>query len=173
MKGGEGVDQQHHQPRTMDAAPSVPPSAEAVYAEQFGPLVQLAYLLTFDGHEARDIVQECFAAAIPRWLEIDEHRAYLRRAVTNRSFNTNRDRSRRADKAARHHRESESAPVGSVEYLADAIAALPRKERSIVVLRYYLDLSSAEIAEWLAIPVGSVGPTQARALRRMEKDMEQ
>lgn len=160
------------QPGTIDEPQVGRPSAADVYADRFAPLVQLAYLLTLDGDEARDIVQECFAAAIGRWDAIEDHPAYLRRAVTNRSYNATRDRRRRADKADRHGRALAAAPAEPVEYLADAIAALPERERAIVVLRYYLDLQNAEVAAWLDIPVGSVGPTLGRALRRLGEDVD-
>ena len=140
----------------------------ATYERLRPGLTRVAYLLTFDAHDAHDVVQECFLAALPRWNAIDDHDAYLRRAVTNRAYTAIRDRSRRQEKDRRHHAERRSG-AGEAEYLADAIAALPPKERAVVVLRYHLDCSTAEIAAALEMRPGSVGPTLTRALRRLEE----
>jgi RNA polymerase sigma factor (sigma-70 family) len=59
--------------------------------------------------------------------------------------------------------------VAEAEYLADAIAALPPKQRAVIVLRFYLDLTTAEIAQTLEIRPGSVGPTLTRALRSLQE----
>jgi RNA polymerase sigma factor (sigma-70 family) len=157
---------------TARTEPPVPRGHDARVAaayERLRPgLTRVAYLLTFDAHEAHDVVQECFLAALPRWDSIDDHDAYLRRAVTNRAYTATRDRGRRQAKDRRHQAEWRG-DVGEAEYLADAIAALPAKERAVVVLRYHLDCSTAEIADALDMRPGSVGPTLTRALRRLEE----
>lgn len=143
---------------------------EAAYAEFRAPLLKLAYLLTFDRHEALDVVQDAFAAATPRWSSIDDPEAYLRRAVINRSFKAKRDRQRRRDRVHRVAAQRRH-DIDDVDYLADAIGRLPQKERAIVVLRYYLEMTTAEVAEHLDVPQGSVGPTLNRALRRLEGEL--
>ncbi len=156
-------------PRPTIAA--VMPDSEdvaAAYKRLRPSLTRVAYLLTFDGHEAHDVVQECFLAALPRWDAMDDPDVYLRRAVTNRAYKATRDRGRRPAKDRRHQAERR-ADVAEAEYLADAIAALPPKERAVVVLRYHLDMSTVEVAEVLGMRPGSVGPTLTRALRRLEE----
>jgi RNA polymerase sigma factor (sigma-70 family) len=61
----------------------------------------------------------------------------------------------------------ERAEVGSDDYLADAIAALPPKRRAAVVLRYYLDLSEADIAETLGVRPGTVKSLLSRGLAEL------
>lgn len=161
----------------MAPQPSIttdPPTVDdlgSAYARLRPGLVRLAYLLTFDAQEAHDVVQECFVAALARWEQIENPDGYLRRAVTNRAFKVTRDRGRRLDKDRRHAAQRRGEQ-GEVEYLADVIAALPEKERAAVVLRYYADLPTREIAEAMGISPGSVGPTLTRALRRLERAME-
>lgn len=150
------------------AAPSDREDVTAVYGRLRPSLTRVAYLLTFDVHEAHDVVQECFLVALSRWDVIDDPDAYLRRAVSNRAYKLTRDRRRRQAKDRRHKAEHRH-DVGEAEYLADAIAALPPKERAVVVLRYHLDLSTAEVAEYLGMRPGSVGPTLTRALRRLKE----
>lgn len=140
----------------------------ATYERLRPSLTRVAYLLTFDAQDAHDVVQECFLAVLPRWSAIEGHEAYLRRAVTNRAYKTTRDRGRRQAKDRRHQAERR-ADVAEAEYLADAIADLPPKQRAVVVLRFYLDLSTAEIAETLEMRSGSVGPTLTRALHRLQE----
>lgn len=154
--------------QTMAAAPPDREDVTAAYKRLRPSLTQVAYLLTFDAHEAHDVVQDCFLSAMQSWDAIDNPDAYLRRSVANRAYKSTRDRSRRRAKDQRHQAEH-LADVAEAEYLADAIAALPPKERAVVVLRYHLDLSTAEVAEALGIRQGSVGPTLTRALRRLEE----
>jgi RNA polymerase sigma factor (sigma-70 family) len=53
-----------------------------------------------------------------------------------------------------------------------AVRSLPRRQREVMVLRYYLDLSEAEIAEWLGISTGSVKTHASRATETLHKRME-
>lgn len=156
----------------MTAVPEIDEASVAATYERLRPvLVRVAYLLTSDVQEAVDLTQDAFEAAIGRWDAIDDHEAYLRRAVTNRAYNATRDRSRRADKVRRVHLERPS-DAGGPEYLGDLIAALPPRQRAVVVLRFYLDLPYDEIARSLGLRPGSVGPTLQRALRALEQELE-
>ncbi|MEZ5139605.1 MAG: sigma-70 family RNA polymerase sigma factor [Acidimicrobiales bacterium] len=145
---------------------------EELYDELFGPLVRLAHLIVLDGQEARDVVQDCFAGAIARWDEIEDPRAYLRRSVANRSYRAVRDRRRRHEKAERWRAGAPLVETGEPDVLADAIVALPPKQRAVVVLRFYVDLSTDDIAAALDVPRGSVGPTLGRALARLKQEVE-
>jgi len=146
------------------------PTFDAVYGRLRPLLVQVAYLITGDAQEASDLVHDAFEAALPRWDQIDEPDAYLRRAVTNRSYNATRNRARRAEKvnrAGREQRDAEHEP----EYLGDLIASLPPTQRAVVVLRFQLDLPYDEIARCLGLRPGSVGPTLNRALRALDREL--
>jgi RNA polymerase sigma factor (sigma-70 family) len=142
----------------------------AAYDELRPALVRIAYLLTSDVQEASDLVQDAFEAALPRWAVIDDPMAYLRRAVTNRAYNATRNRTRRQEKAERAgHEQRADAP--DHEYLGDLIAALPPRQRAVVVLRFHLDLSYDEIAGHLGVRPGSVGPTLRRALDALDQEL--
>lgn len=145
-------------------------SFEATYERLRPPLVGVAYLLTSDAQEASDLVQDAFEAALPRWDAIDDHDAYLRRAVTHRAYNATRNRVRRTDKQRRAGRPpADRAPEH--EYLGDLIDDLPPRQRAVVVLRFYLDLTQDEIAAAVGIRPGSVGPTLRRALRALDQEL--
>lgn len=136
------------------------------------PCCASSYLLTYDTSEAFDIVQDCFAEAYQRWDELDHPESYLRRSAINGAYRSMRDRNRRQIKHDRQTRERNLSPRAP-EYLADLIAALPPKERAVVVLRFYLDLKTTEIADALGMRPGSVGPTLTSALRRLERAIAQ
>lgn len=128
---------------------------EAFAADEGKRLTRLAFLLSGDEEDARDIVQEALARAYVNWDRVrttDNPRAYVRRIVVN----TGRTWWRRhrlyevpsADLAARH-----DLAAFSPEEVADAVTVwqmclgLPRHQRVAVVLRFYEDLSYAEIAD--------------------------
>jgi RNA polymerase sigma factor (sigma-70 family) len=56
--------------------------------------------------------------------------------------------------------------------VADALLALPRRQREVLVLRYYLDLSEEQIAEWLGVSQGSVKQHTSRATSTLRSRME-
>ena len=121
-------------------------------------LVGLASLLCDDQATAEDVVQEAFAGLYRRWWQLrDPHNAvaYLNRAVVNGG----RDHLRRG-------RRAES------DRLWQAIRSLPRRQRQVLVLRYYLDQSEAEIADTLAISRGSVKQHASRGLAALARSTE-
>jgi RNA polymerase sigma-70 factor (sigma-E family) len=127
-------------------------------------LVGLGALLVDDRETAEDVVQEAFEGLYRRWRRLrDPHTAaaYLNRSVVNGA------RSRLGRRATvQPHLQSEagrSPSIGatgvapSAEHaLTDALLALPRRQREVVVLRYYLDLSEEQIADWLGVSPGAV-----------------
>jgi RNA polymerase sigma factor (sigma-70 family) len=68
--------------------------------------------------------------------------------------------------------EADGVDRGTREALAVAIRQLPRRQREVIVLRYYLDLSEAEIASWLGVSPGSVKRHAFRATESLQKRME-
>lgn len=145
---------------------------DEAYARLGPRLVEAAYLLTFDRDAAQDLVHDVFAAAMPRWSSIEDPERYLRRAVTLGAYKATRDRRRRAEK---HRRAGAGGDdhVDRIDLLVDQVRRLPVKERAVVVLRFYLDLSISDIADHLDMRQGSVGPTLTRALRRLEGGMQE
>jgi RNA polymerase sigma-70 factor (sigma-E family) len=143
----------------------------AAYQTHYDVLVRTAAMLVGDVATAEDVVQESFIAMHRAWWRLrDTSRTlpYLRRAVINKSRSVLRHRA----VAARHVRartlelpsaeESALAGVQRSSVLA-AVSELPSRQREVVLLRYYGDLSEAEIAATLGISRGSVKSHTARA----------
>jgi RNA polymerase sigma-70 factor (sigma-E family) len=159
---------------------------EELYAAHWRQLVRLAVLLVRDVGTAEEVVQDAFVAVHGRWGRLrdnDKALAYLRQVVVNRSRSVLRhqvvvDRHLRATAA----RPPETAPDADAGALAaarrgavlDALAQLPDRQREVLVLRHYLDLSEAEIADALGIARGSVKSHASRgsaALRELLGDL--
>lgn len=143
-------------------------------------LVGLAVLLVDDRETAEEIVQEAFEGLYRRWRRLRDPlaaSAYLNRSVVNGSRSRLR---RRATERAHLLPEvgqapsAESTGVAHVagQALTNAVAALPRRQREVVVLRYYLDLSEEQIAEWLGVSHGSVKQHAHRATATLSARME-
>lgn len=153
----------------------------ALYAEHRRGLVRLAVLLVDDRGIAEDVVQDAFAglsARTGRLRDPDAALAYLRRAVVNRSRSALRRR-----RTARGHQPPHDVPGGdpadrvvlAEEHRAvlTALDRLPRRQREVVVLRYWSGLSEAGIAETLGISRGTVKSTAARALAAVERHLQE
>jgi RNA polymerase sigma-70 factor (sigma-E family) len=140
----------------------------AVFARHQGRLLRVAELIASDPDIAADAVAEAFARTYPHWRRgrIDDVGAYLRRAVVNEVLRTWRSRRR---VAVSDDVTSAGADAGVVERDAvlRALTVLPARQRAAVVLRYYDDLSEADIALTLGIPPGTVKSTLSRALDRL------
>jgi RNA polymerase sigma factor (sigma-70 family) len=140
------------------------------YRQAWPGAVRLAGLLTQDMRVAEDLAQEAFTRVLPRWSSVESPDAYLRAAIVNacRSWQS------------RRHTERVKLPLiasqGSTDFafdvLADAVAALPYRQRAVLILRYYVGLSEAEIAEALACRPGTVKSLTSRALAAMRKGIE-
>jgi DNA-directed RNA polymerase specialized sigma24 family protein len=141
------------------------PALEAVYRSSSLALTRLAYLLVGDRTEAEDIVQTVFASAVARWQTIEEPSAYLRRAVVNRANDVHRRSARSAAPT------TPMPPIGEpqIDETWSLVRALPSTQRAVVVLRFYEDLSLAEIASVLGRPDSTVRSDLRRALLRLRK----
>ncbi|MDN0200745.1 sigma-70 family RNA polymerase sigma factor [Streptomyces sp. S.PNR 29] len=164
-------------PGTGEAAPTL---SELYHAHRLR-MVHLAVLLVDDRATAEDVVQEAFTALYRRHGErideIDNALAYLRTAVVNGSRSVLRRR-----RTARGYTPPYEADAASAEehvVLAEehrevlaALAKLTRRRREVLVLRYWSNLSEAQIAETLGISRGSVKSLASRALDALEKLLE-
>ncbi|MFI9329727.1 SigE family RNA polymerase sigma factor [Kitasatospora sp. NPDC052868] len=136
-------------------------------------LVRLAELLTGDPHRASDIVQSALERAYRHWHRIsaDDPTAYVRRIVVNQHrdwWRLLRNRELPTDRAPdRAGPEDLAERQAQRAVLQQALAALTGRERSVVVLRYYADLSEAGIAAELGIAPGTVKSTLHRALAKL------
>jgi len=154
---------------------SEPLSLAGLHREHYRSLVRLASLLIDDVGTCEEIVQDAFVNVWRRRDRLDDPTripAYLRSAVLNGARSTLRRRVVR-----RRHLEAAPDPTPSAETaaLADHDAArvlaglrlLPERQREVLTLRYYLDLSEAEIAQTLGISPGSVKTHAHRGLARL------
>ena len=151
------------QPGPADAwGPDV--AVEQLYAAHYRQLVRLSVLLLRDQGAAEEVVQDAFVAMHGRWHTLEEpHRAlaYLRQTVVNRSRSVLRHRGVQA----RHPQQPPAdVPGADASALAaerrrsvlDALQKLSERQREVLVLRYYLDLDEAAIADQLGISRGAV-----------------
>src|SRR5689334_16177961 len=151
-------------------------------ADSSDALLRTAYLIVWDLGEAEDLVQETLFEVARRWPRIRrmEHpMAYARRILVNRALSGSARRTRhRQELIAPMPSESEpgtaTGGAGEIETndeLMDALAALPPRQRAVLVLRYFLDLPEAEVAAALKCSLGTVKSTAARGLARLEQAM--
>jgi RNA polymerase sigma-70 factor (sigma-E family) len=152
---------------------------ERLYAAHWRQLVRLSVLLVRDVGTAEEVVQDAFIAVHRRWGKLrdpDRGLAYLRQAVVNQSRSTLRHRMVVARHVARGPEpDPDVEPAEVVDRRAavlEAMRALPQRQREVLALRYYLDLSESEIAETLGISRGAVKSHASRgaaALRELLK----
>lgn len=150
-------------------------SFAAVFNEHHPRAVRLAYLLTGDHHQAEDVVAEAMTKVYVQWRRgrVDDVGPYLRRAVANQANSRLRRRylerreARRASGDARGVRRVVAAAGHDAVW--QAIQQLPERQRQVVVLRYYEDLSEAATAEVLGISTGTVKSSLSRGLHRLEE----
>ena len=154
---------------------------EQLYAAHWRQLVRLAVLLVRDQGAAEEIVQDCFVAVHARWGRLrdpDKALAYLRQTVVNRS----RSHLRHLTVVRRHaEREGAAPPAAGADQpsydaarrttILDALRRLPRRQREVLALRYYLDRSEAEIAEVLGISRGAVKSHASRGAAALRTDL--
>ncbi len=140
-------------------------------------LLRTAYLIVGDLHEAEDLVQEALFKVASRWPRVsrmDNPVAYARRILVNLALHGSSKRSRnRAELTAAPPAETaaNAAHLDIDDQLFDALAALPPRQRAALVLRYYLDLSEAEVAAALSCSLGTVKSSTSRGLRRLEETL--
>lgn len=132
-------------------------------------LVRLAHLLTGSATAAEDVVHDAFIGFARSRSHVSDPAAYLRRSVVNLSTNVHR-RTRRE----RLHLATVTEPVvepAEVDETWQLVRALPPRQRAVLVLRFYLDLSEAETAQVLGCRPGTVKSTSSRALAKLKEKM--
>jgi RNA polymerase sigma-70 factor (sigma-E family) len=157
--------------------PDGPRTLEDLYRDHRMRFVRLAVLLVDDPATAEDVVQEAFTGLYRHWGRLrDENAAlgYLRTAVVNGSRSVLRRRRTAREYIPPHTadaRSAESLAMLSAEHQAvvSALGQLPRRQREVLVLRYYGGLSEAEIAEATGISRGTVKSTASRGLEAIGK----
>jgi RNA polymerase sigma-70 factor (sigma-E family) len=139
------------------------------YAAEWLATVRLAALLTQSRAAAEDLAQDGFGRVMARWDQLDNPAAYLRVAVVNECRKWHRHR--RVERAKLPLLAPVDVALDLDAGLADAVAALPYRQRAVLVLRYYADLSEAEIAAALECRPGTVKSLASRALARLHEEI--
>jgi RNA polymerase sigma factor (sigma-70 family) len=115
------------------------------------------------------VVQSVFATAAKRWTTIDDPHPYLRQAVVNRANDSHRKAFRRRKATQPAEPAIPDEPV--LDGVWDLIQTLPRAQRTVVVLRYYADLSLVEIADVVGRPASTVRSDLRRALINLKENL--
>lgn len=169
------LDDSGEQEETKDA----PLRLEDLYRQQQMRMVRLAILLVDDPATAEDVVQEAFTGLYRNWAQLRDAKAavgYLRTAVVNGSRSVLRRRKTAREYQPPHQpdaRSAESLAMLSTEHQAivTALGHLPRRQREVLVLRYYGNMSEGEIAEATGVSKGTVKSTASRALEALQKHL--
>ena len=143
-------------------------SFDELYRREQPELVRLAALLVGSPDVAADLVQDCFVRLHPRWDQVGDHRAYLRRSVVNACHSHHR---RLRVRRRTDLRPAEPVELGARE-LSDALASLPQRQRAALVLRFYAGLPDADIAEALGCRPGTVASLIHRGLASLREVIE-
>lgn len=140
------------------------------------PLFRTAYLLCGDRHRAEDLTQQTFEKTWRTWrrARLGDPLVWARRILANQRI----DSWRRTRREVLTGWEQPDAPTGSPTASVDdrdavvrALLLLPVKQRRVVVLRHLLDLTEAEVAAELGIPVGTVKSSAARGLAQLRRTL--
>ncbi len=151
-----------------------------LYQSHWSGLVRLAALLTRDASVAEEIVQDAFVALHRRWSALAVPLAatgYLRTSVVNGARSALRHRG----VAERYRQPGPPEPAGPEELalrstqdaaVLEALRTLSRRQQEVLVLRYYADLSEAEIAQALGLTRGAVKSHAHRGIAALRKSLD-
>ena len=165
---------------SLAEAPGVGGSLAALHREHYRSLVRLAAVLVDDVATCEELVQDAFVAVLVRHSALSDGArlpAYLRSAVLNGArSHLRRRRTRERVRPVGVVRVEGSAEAGALraeehEVVLAALRALPERQREVLALRYYLDLSEAEIAETLGIGAGTVKTHAARGMAALHQTL--
>jgi RNA polymerase sigma-70 factor (sigma-E family) len=159
---------------------------EQFVADVTDGLLRTAFLVVWDLNVAEDLVQECLIKVARRWSRVQsmEHRnAYARRILINLALDDSPRRQRHRSELDQrnggivdlHPDEAAARQLGAVETtsaLLDGLALLPPRQRAVLVLRYFEDLSESQVSETLGCSVGTVKSTASRGIERLRQSLE-
>jgi RNA polymerase sigma-70 factor (sigma-E family) len=141
---------------------------DRLYRSSRDPMIRLARLFTGSTAAAEEIVQEAFLRIYQRGGSPDNPEAYLRTTVTNlcrshlRRLRLERNVSHRGDVSVQNP---------EIDETWDALCRLPFRQRSVVILRFYEDLSVEEIANALGCRLGTVKSRLHRGLEKLRSEL--
>ncbi|MFF2074552.1 SigE family RNA polymerase sigma factor [Kitasatospora sp. NPDC058162] len=142
-------------------------------AARYGALLRSAFLITGDVHDARDLLHDALARVYPRRSAIRDPEAaegYVRTTMVRTHVSRWRRTRREVLTPELPDTPGESADVED-ERLAGALRALPRRQRAAVVLRYYVDLPVARVAEELGCSLPTAKTHLARAMKALRQEL--
>jgi RNA polymerase sigma-70 factor (sigma-E family) len=169
--------------RVTVVRPRMPPPGEKpgfrdYVTSRSGSLLRMAYVLTRNLADAEDLLQAALAKTYQAWDRIEDRNAldgYVRRAMVNTHISWWRRRrveeyptDEIPDRAVSDH----AADSELSDAVQRALDRLPSRMRAAVVLRYFEDMSEAEVAEALGISQGTVKSTVSRAVAKLRIDAE-
>jgi RNA polymerase sigma-70 factor (sigma-E family) len=168
---------------TVGSVPAERDAERAVtvlYGTHYRSLVRLAALLVRDVGTAEEVVQDSFVAMHASWRRLrdtDKALSYLRQSVVNGSRSVLRHRvvvDRNAPKPPPLAPSAEQGAITEIERSAviSALRRLPVRQREALVLRYYCDLSEAQIASTMGISRGAVKSHTARGMSSLRTVLE-
>jgi RNA polymerase sigma-70 factor (sigma-E family) len=164
--------------RSRHDSPGCPESFERFVVSASPRLLRVAFLLTGDRGEAEDLLQGALVRLIDRWQQIGASpEPYVLQVLVNLSRDRRRRLGRRPREAAQEHaierfQDDEAGRLLERDALAQAVRALPRRQREVVALRFFLDLSVSDTASALQCSEGAVKGYTARAMARMRELLE-
>lgn len=152
-------------------APAARSTFDGFFERAWPGAYRLAVLLTQNVAAGEDVAQEAMTKLYSHWSGVDHPDAYLRRSIVNLAMNrSRRERTRRVKLPLVAVPDAVEFAAGGE--LTDAIARLPYRQRAVIVLRYYGDLSEAEIAQTLGCRPGTVKSLASRALAQLGKEID-
>ncbi|WP_329412174.1 SigE family RNA polymerase sigma factor [Streptomyces sp. NBC_00704] len=150
------------------------------YRAHYRSLLGLAALLLDDTASCEDVVQEAFIrvhSARKRVRDPEKTLAYLRQTVVNLSRSALRRRILGLKLLSKPMPDMASAEEGAYDQLErdsliKAMKGLQRRQREVLVLRYFADMTEAQVAETLGVSLGSVKAYGSRGIAALRKAME-
>lgn len=151
-----------------------------LYTAHYRGLVRLATFLLKENGAAEEIVQDAYVAMHASWRKLrdpEKAEAYLRQAVVNRCRSGLRRRKVAEKYAPKPMPDAPSAEYGALTSLdragvVEALKQLPTRQREVLVLRYYAQLSELEIADTLGISQGAVKSHAHRGMTALRSSLE-
>lgn len=162
-------------PATGPPPNSAEPAVTELYRGHALGLIRLAVIMVGDRQTAEDVVQDAFFGLYRRWSKLhdpDKALTYLRSSVLNGC----RSALRRKPFRGQHLPDAGSAETAALigeerREVVTALRGLPPRQREALVLRYFLDLSEAQIAAVMGVSAGTVKSTTSRGLAALERTL--
>lgn len=142
---------------------------EEFYRAHIGRSCSLAHLITGSRPVGQEVAQEAMLAVHEAWESLEQPAAFLRTVVVNQARSIQRRQIRERQHLRRSRGREPISTMPAIDETWRMVQRLPMAQRHVLVLRYYEDLSLAEIADLLDQPLGTVKSTLHRAGTRLKE----